>query len=148
MHLPFETLPQHWVNRLSFLLRKSLADGFRAAGANVTAEEWAVLLMLWQQDNRNPGELADLTIRDRTTMTRLLDGMERKGLISRATDPKDRRRMIVTLTDRGREMQVILVPIAKDLIADCNDDIPPKDIEITMKTLRQMSENIQRKRIS
>ena len=142
MNFDFETLPQHWVNRLGFMLRRELVDLFRQAGVDVTAEEWAVLLLLWQQDGRGPGELADRTIRDRTTMTRLLDGMARKGVIERQTDPKDRRRMIVTLTTKGRDLRAVLVPLAQGMIARSMAGISPENIATTVETLRQMTENL------
>jgi DNA-binding MarR family transcriptional regulator len=143
MTLNTETLPHAWINRLGFLLRKDLADRFRAAGYKVSAEEWAVLLFLWQLDGRRPSDLADLTIRDRTTMTRLLDGMERKGLISRQPDQKDRRRISVRLTPEGRDLQGILVPVAKGLIEQSLHGIGITEMETTVSVLRRMMGNMQ-----
>jgi DNA-binding MarR family transcriptional regulator len=143
MALNPETLPHAWINRLGFLLRKDLADRFRAAGHKISAEEWAVLLFLWQRDGRRPSELADLTIRDRTTMTRLLDGMARKGLISRQPDQKDRRRISVRLSARGRDLRAVLVPIAKGLIAQSLHGIGITEMETTVSVLRRMMGNMQ-----
>ena len=84
------TLPHHWINRRSLLIRKDLQGRFRAAGHVVTAEEWAVLLFLWQTNGRSPGTLAAMTMRDPTTMTRLLDNIEPKEMIARQADPVDR----------------------------------------------------------
>jgi len=144
MKFDFKTLPHHWVNRFAFLLRKELQERFRQAGQDITAEEWAVLLLLWQQNGRGPAELADLTVRDRTTMTRLLDAMERKGLVGRKTDLKDRRRMLVTLTSKGRDLQAVLVPQAQALIGRTLKGIPEENIATTLSTLRQMTENLQK----
>ena len=41
---------QYWINRLGFVLRRDLQDRFRAAGIKMGAEEWAVLLLLWQEE--------------------------------------------------------------------------------------------------
>ncbi len=143
MDFDFETVPHHWINRLGFLIRRELQTRFRRAGADVTAEEWAVLLLLWRRDGRSPGMLADRTIRDRTTMTRLLDGMERKGLVLRQTDADDRRRMQVWLTTSGREIRDVLLPVARDLIGQTMDGIPQQDVETSLRVLRRMTGNLQ-----
>lgn len=143
MSFSFDTLPHSWINRLGFLLRKDLAERFRAAGYRISAEEWAVLLFLWQKDGRRPSDLADLTIRDRTTMTRLLDTMERKGFINRHADQKDRRRISVMLSDQGRDLQTMLVPIAKGLIEQSLHGIGLTEMETTVSVLRRMMANLQ-----
>ncbi|SDX36212.1 hypothetical protein [Roseicitreum antarcticum] len=63
-----EEIPLHWINRLGFLVRRALGDQFRAAGHPVSPEEWAILLVLWKYGPRTPGALADVTIKDRTTI--------------------------------------------------------------------------------
>lgn len=142
MTLDHESLPHHWVNRLGFLLRRALQDRFRAIGEDVTPEEWAVLLFLWQDDDRTPGDLAARTVRDPTTMTRLLDGMVRKGMISRHADAEDRRRSRIRLTPRGRDLQAILVPEAKALIARSMRGVGATDMATTVKVLRAISRNM------
>lgn len=138
----YETVPLHWVNRLGFLTRKELGNRFRAAGVDVSPEEWAVLLILWQKGAQTPGALADVTFRDRTTITRLIDGMVAKGLVARGADPNDRRRSLVDVSDAGRALEAKLVSIARVLITEALDGIAPADIEATLRTLRRMTLNL------
>jgi len=145
MSFTFETLPHHWINRLSFLIRKDLQDRFKAAGHAVTAEEWAVLLFLWQQDRRSPGRLAAMTVRDPTTMTRMLDKMERKALIKRQNDPQDRRRVTICLTDQGKALRTELVPIAQKLIAESLHGVGLQDLQAALRVMQQMAANMTKK---
>ena len=138
----YQNIPLHWINRLSFLSRRTLAARFRAAGHVVSPEEWAVLLILWSQGAQSPGALADATIRDRTTLTRLLDGMVGKGFVVRREDPADRRRQLVEVTASGQALRHDLVPIARALIAEAAGDISPADLQTTVTTLRQMTANL------
>lgn len=138
----FESVPLHWANRLSFLSRKELTGRFRASGLDITAEEWAMLLQLWAADARSPSELAQRTVRDPTTVTRLLDRMVRKNLVVRQQDPHDRRRSKVVLTDRGRALRATLIPLAKQLIDKAFAGIPESDLAITNRTLRTLTENL------
>lgn len=138
---PENQLP-YWINRLGFVLRRDLQNRFRKAGFRLGVEEWPILLLLWQADNRTTGELASITVKDQTTMTRLLDGMVRKGLLTRRPDDKDRRKVRVSLTDGGRAMEASLVPIAAGMIADSQQGIDATDLEVTRRTLRRMTENM------
>ncbi|RLJ41508.1 DNA-binding MarR family transcriptional regulator [Litoreibacter meonggei] len=131
-----------WVNRLSFLSRRELQSRFAAAGEVIAAEEWAALLMLWQKDGLAPSEIADATTRDRATTTRLLERMEKKGLITRNAGKVDGRRVVVSLTDRGHAIKKVLVPIAMTFVSEVTDSVSQEELAVTMKTLRAMSARI------
>lgn len=138
----YEKIPFHWVNRLGFLVRKELTSAFREAEHAVSAEEWAILLVLWRKGAQSHSALADVTIKDRTTVTRLVDGMVRKEIVSRTEDSADRRRSVVALTEYGHSLQRALVPIAQDLITRASAGISPEDLAVTQRTLQSMTENI------
>lgn len=131
-----------WVNRTAFVMRRELHRRFRLHEQDITPEEWALLVQLWDSDGQSAGELADKTIRDRTTVTRLLDGIERKGLIRRGTDRADRRLVRILLTAKGRDSEQQLVPIVSTLLKDSTRGISKQDIQITLDTLRRMQHNL------
>lgn len=140
--IDYEKIPLHWVNRLSFLTRKTLSQGFEEEGLIVSAEEWAILLILWSKGEQTPTALADVTFRDRTTITRLIDQMVKKQFVVREHDEKDRRRVLIKASDKGEALKDELVPIAKSMIATATSGISPQDIETTVKTLNQMTNNL------
>ena len=141
-NMDYETLPQYWINRLSFILRKEISQRFKEKSFSISGEEWGMLLNLWRQDGRTPTELADLTIRDRTTVTRLIDGMVKKDLVKREIDPNDRRRSLIFLTARGESLQQELVPIAQELIQQSLNGISHEDINHIVRVMKQMAENL------
>ena len=79
-------------------LRKGLAD--RGAG-NVKPAYLGVLMSLWQADGLKANELARRAGLEPSTMTGLLDRMERDGLLERRADPHDRRANRIHLTRDG-----------------------------------------------
>ncbi|MBV1903080.1 MAG: MarR family transcriptional regulator [Marinosulfonomonas sp.] len=137
-----DTILLFWVNRLSFLSRKELQKRFAVAGEPIAAEEWAALLMLWQKDGLAPSEIADATTRNRATTTRLLERMEKKGLLTRNSSQGDGRRVVVTLTERGHAIKDTLVPIALAFIAEVTGLIDQDDLDVTIRTLKAMSERL------
>lgn len=138
----FNNIIIYWINRLGFLTRKELQSRFAESGENITPEEWALLMQLWVKDDQTPSNLADNTIRDRTTVTRLLDGMVKKGLVTRTQSETDRRQICIKLSPTGQEMEKRLVPIAKGLIADALDGIDKQDVDKALEVLRKMNENL------
>jgi len=137
-----EKIPLYWVNRLSFLIRKELGKRFQSKGFDISPEEWAVLLLLWENKERTPSLIADVTFRDRTTVTRLIDNMVKKELVKRGTCPNDRRKSIVTASDYGNHLQGELIPLAQCLIKETLKGIDAEDIDVTLRTLKAMTSNV------
>ncbi len=140
--LNFETLPLYWVNRLSAMSRRELGLRFKAAGHDVSPEEWAILLLLWREDSQNPGEMSARTVRDPTTMTRLIDGMVRKGFVERRADTSDRRRSNICLTQMGRGLEPALISLAKPMIEAGMAGISEEDLKTTVQVLAKMVANM------
>lgn len=83
-----------------------------------------------------------MTVRDPTTMTRMLDKMESKALIKRQSDPADRRRVLVCLTDQGKALQAELVPVAQKLIAESLQGVGLQDLQAALRVMQQMAANM------
>lgn len=73
------------------------------SGLGVSGREYGVMLLLENQDRLWQSEIADALCLDRTTVTYLVDALEKHGWLARHRDPADRRAHVVTLTDSGRE---------------------------------------------
>lgn len=140
--LDYEKISLHWVNRLSFLARKVLASRFQQAGFDISPEEWAILLVLWKSGPQSPGLLADVTVKDRTTVTRLIDAMVRKGLAERSEDGRDRRRNVISASHYAVSIKHDLIGIAGTVIAESTAGIADNDIETMTRTLRTMTGNL------
>jgi len=115
---------------------------FAGHGLELTPEQWIVLARLWEKDGQSQSALSELTLRDRPTMSRIIDTMEKSGLVERSVDEHDARSRRVLLTRTGRSLQAKLVPVAKKLVARLERDIPERDLEVTHRTLGRMLQNL------
>lgn len=136
-------------NALPFLLhgiyqriRGVTYRAFNQHGLEITPEQWIVLARLWERDGRTVSELSESTLRDRPTMSRILDSMESSGLVTRTVDSKDARTRIVELTREGKALRKKLVPIAKSIVTKLEAGIPEEDLLTTRRTLRRLFENL------
>jgi DNA-binding MarR family transcriptional regulator len=69
---------------------------------NLSTARFNALAHLMNRGELGPSELANLLLCDNANVTRLLDGMQGEGWIVKRRDEDDRRRVIVTLTEKGR----------------------------------------------
>lgn len=72
------------------------------AAEGVPVATWRILASLHPDAALTIGELCASCLAKQPTMTRMVDRLTREGLIRRATDPDDRRRVTVRLTESGR----------------------------------------------
>ena len=91
--------------KVSAAINRKLSRNFRQNGVDITPEQWTVLLFLWERDGVTQQELCNATFKDKPSMTRLIDNMERQHLVVRSSDKKDRRTTLVHLTKTGRELE-------------------------------------------
>lgn len=74
------------------------------AASGVNEQKWRVLRVLDEAGALDQSLLADRACLQLPSLTRILRAMEDQHLVTRATDPGDRRRSIVTISDAGRQV--------------------------------------------
>ena len=94
--------------KVSAAINRKLSRNFRQNGLEITPEQWTVLIFLWEKDGVTQQELCNATFKDKPSMTRLIDNMERQHLVVRISDKKDRRTNLIHLTKDGKELEELL----------------------------------------
>jgi len=130
------------VGRAQRALVNRLNRNFAEAGHDVTAEQWAMLLHLWQQDGQGQQQLADCACKDKTSVTRLIDGLEKRNLVLRVADQNDRRNNLIYLTNKGKTLQKELIALAQKTLAEAQQEISPTQLKICKNALRQVYQNL------
>jgi MarR family transcriptional regulator, organic hydroperoxide resistance regulator len=130
------------VNRTAYLIRVRMRERLKLEGHSLTPEEMAIIHHLWQQDGQTQSQLASAAIRERTTITRLLDGLVRKGFVERRGHPDDRRKVCTWLTKKGLQLRDRLLPVALQMARHATEGLSPKDVETTMRTLSHIQNNL------
>ena len=115
---------------------------FGSHGLELTPEQWIVLVQLWGKDGQSQSALSEQTLRDAPTMSRILDTMQKGGLVTRVVDEQDARSRLVKLTRAGKALQPQLVPVAKSIVARLELGISERDLEVTHRTLAKMLSNL------
>lgn len=133
-----------WIHRVYQATRNEMYRVFRTAGEDVTPEQWAVLIRLWEKDGQSQAELSEATFRDAPTMSRIIDGLESRELLDRRAHPEDGRVRLVHLTRAGKALEKKLVPLAEKIVADLVEGIDDRALVTTRNTLKKMFANCTR----
>lgn len=107
----------------------------------VTPGQYAVLKCLWDDNGQTAKQLAERLYLDGSTVTGILDRMEAKNLISRQSDPKDRRALRVILTDRGSALKEPVNAAIVQANKKALDRLDPKESGLLHKLLEELNHN-------
>jgi len=123
------------------LLRRSFLAMAERRGVDLGPEQWFVLNRLAWRDGRSQGELGEAIFADRPNLSRLIGALEKKGLLRREADKRDGRRMLVYLTDAGRETHDAFAAGVDSARASLFDGIEPEALEAAVAVLNRVRAN-------
>jgi MarR family transcriptional regulator, organic hydroperoxide resistance regulator len=108
---------------LSYLLARAshiVASGFhkKLKTWKLTVPEYRVLACLTGAEGLGVGDLAAMAIMEQSRMTKILDRMQKQGLVERRSDARDKRRVLIHLTEQGRKRAEPVLRAAKEHEAD------------------------------
>ncbi|WMJ74143.1 MarR family transcriptional regulator [Cytophagaceae bacterium ABcell3] len=110
--------------------------------AGVSFEHWILLVRLWDKDGQSQQEIAKSLQKDKTSITRLLDHLEKHEYVKRVADTCDRRNKLIFLTSKGKKLEEKLIPVCQDTITQAREGIPENEMETCKKVLRKLRENL------
>jgi DNA-binding MarR family transcriptional regulator len=134
--------PYYLITRASLLMRSTFKKSFGAAGiGRVQPAFLVVLFCLWKKEGQKMIELARASGLEPSTMTGLLDRMEREGFVTRVPDPDDRRVQKIMLTDSGRKVRKTVEKMVDETLELLFLGIPEEEVDHTNVVLRKLIEN-------
>ena len=134
--------PYYLISRVSLSVTAALKKEFASSGVEEVKPAYlCVLMSLWQADGLKVIELSKKAGLEPSTMTGLLDRMERDELVERTTDLTDRRVLRIYLTKTGRRVRDPVLKAVERVITEIFADIPQEDISQTKNLLRHVLAN-------
>lgn len=104
---------------------------------NLTAPQYMILANLHEKDGRPLGELADIMRCSKSTITGVVDTMERKGLVARVPNPEDRRSHLVRITPKGKALRKSS-PELESFFESCGPCLDVKEFERLRESLARL----------
>ena len=128
--------------KASIAIARRVQKKFNSAGLNLTIEQWSVLYQLWKQDGSSQQDLCLRTFRDKPSITRLVDNLEKLQLVKRVPSESDRRINLVFLTKHGIKMEEQSMALAEETLNEALTGIPSDNINLCKEILQQVYDNL------
>ena len=131
--------------KASIAIARRLQRKFNQAGLNLTIEQWSVLYQLWKQDGSSQQELCNRTYRDKPSITRLVDNLEKLQLVKRVPSAADRRINLVYLTRHGQKLEEQTMTLAEHTLNEALVGISGEHVNLCREILQKVYDNLSEK---
>ena len=113
----------------------------RLAPYDITPSQYGILNCLWINDGTClPRQIAELLCLETSTVSGILDRMQKKDLIDRVINPENRREILVMITPKGEAFKAPVLKLSDEVNEEVLKDFSPKETEFIRKSLRQIAE--------
>ena len=135
-------MPGFTLERTAKRMKQFFQQTLSAAGTEITIDQWVVLQTLNQQNGLSQLDIAKATFKDPPTITRIIDLLCQKELTERVTDPNDRRRFRIQLTDGGYQKIDEVLPIIHRARRKAWGNLNNQQIDQLMDMLNTVFDNL------
>src|SRR5262245_23952075 len=131
--------PMHYIAAVQRQNQINLGHALRSYGLSVPM--WRALSALNDKEGVTIGQLADLTVLDRSSLGRVLEDMAELGLIERKNPPDDRRAVVIRISEAGRRRFAEALPSYRDHTRRLLRGVSETGLETLMRLLRRLKAN-------
>ena len=127
------------VHRLS---TKKFVQNSHNSGLDISMDQWIVLGPIWENDGLSHKEISEYCLKDKTSVTKIIDTLEKKNLVVRVADQLDHRVKRVVLSNKGKELFLQAIPIMALTRDQLREGITEQDIESLRSVLTKIYNNL------
>ncbi|MBK7347743.1 MAG: MarR family transcriptional regulator [Chitinophagaceae bacterium] len=128
--------------KASTAISRRLQKNFKQSGVEITIEQWSVLYHLWKADGMSQQQLCEATFKDKPSMTRLVDNLEKINLVKRVASKDDRRINLIFLTADAQTLHEKSMDIANQTLNEALKGVTNGQVEIAKEVLQMVYENL------
>lgn len=129
--------------KASTAIARRLHRNFKNNDIGITAEQWSILYQLWEKEALTQQEIANNTFKDKPSITRLLNNMEKLNLVVRIPHQSDKRTNLIYLTQKGKNLKKTSMKQADLTIKEALKNVDEEDIKTCYNTLQKVFENLE-----
>jgi DNA-binding MarR family transcriptional regulator len=128
--------------KASTAIARRLQRKINQAGLSITIEQWSVLYHLWKNEGQSQQQLCNATFRDKPSITRLVDNLEKLNLVKRVASETDRRINLIYLTKQGHKLEEQTMQLADETLNEALEKVPAYKIDICKEVLQIVYDNL------
>ena len=123
-------------------LKQYLAAKLRKNDVPLTPEQFILIDLLWNQGEMTQQQLADQLQKDKNSVTKLVDAIEKKGFVIRKQNPHDRRANTLVLTEKANELKPGAKQKGISILDQILEGISEDELRSFLSTLRKLNANM------
>jgi DNA-binding MarR family transcriptional regulator len=128
--------------KASTAIARRLQKNFKEADIDITIEQWSVLYHLWKEDGQSQQQLCAATFRDKPSITRLVDNLEKSKLVKRIPSKNDRRSNLIFLTNDAKNLEQKTMEVANTTLNESLEGVSNEQIETAKVVLQMVYDNL------
>ncbi|QJD97459.1 MarR family transcriptional regulator [Mucilaginibacter robiniae] len=130
------------MNEMRHRLRQHVQVKMREHNINLTFEMMEVLSCLWKKNGINQQEIAYMSLKDKSSMTYLIDNLVKRNLVTRVEDESDRRNKLIYLTEDAQNLKDTLFPWVTEMYTHAASNLQEEDIINCTQVINAMVEKL------
>ena len=128
--------------KISSTINRALLRAFSQEDLHITTEQWSILSCLWKEDKVTQSDLCDLTRKDKPSMTRLIDNLQRSKIVVRVPHATDRRVNLIHLTQYGASLREKVTAVVQSVVDKALQDVSESEIMVARTVLNKIIANL------
>lgn len=130
------------LNLTACKLKQYITSMLKKRGVPLTPEQFILIDLLWNQGAMSQQQLADQMQKDKNSVTKLVDAIERKGFVVRQQSAVDRRSNIIFLTEKAELLKNVAKEKGIYILDRMLDGISEKELRGFLHTLNKLNKNM------
>jgi DNA-binding MarR family transcriptional regulator len=111
---------------------------------DITFDEWMILGPIWNLNGASQKECGEISTKDKTAVTRIINSLEEKSLVVRVSDQIDKRIKRIVLTKKGENLFDDILPIIEKTRSQMNNNINEDELKTLDTVLKKLIDNHER----
>lgn len=131
-----------YINILNCSLIKYFAKELVKNDINLTPEQYLVMDILWDEGVMSQQTIADIIQKDKNSVTKFIDSLEKKGLVYRSVNSNDRRVNDIIVSDEGMKLKHRTTEVAINMMRNVLANIEEKELVVFDNVMNKIKNNI------
>ena len=130
------------MSQVDRLCTKKFGQNAQKFGINISQDQWLVLGPVWKNEGISQKDIAEYCGKDKTSVTKIIDTLEKRNLMVRYSDQIDQRIKRVILSNKGKELMEKSMPIMEQTRNEVRKGISDQEISLFKTVLRKIYTNL------
>lgn len=119
--------------------RQAVQRKLRQHNIDMTFEMLQIIYRLWQQQGISQQRLAELTSKDKASLTNLINNLTKKGWVTRRSCTADRRNRLIYLTTEGATLSGVVKPLLHTIYEQAGALLPVDQMQVCTECLNSLN---------